>query len=64
MLVKILNEKLFEKTMRLRNRAKQTRVSMPKERKLGTLDRVFNEYLEFLKDEENETMTSREGRII
>ena len=61
---KIIDEELFEKAKKLRYRAKKIREEMPKERKNGTIDRVFNEYLEFLKDEEEEMKRQQEGRII
>lgn len=61
---KVLDEKLFEKAKKLRYRAKKIREEMPTERKQGTIERIFNEYLEFLKDEEEEMKRSQEGKIV
>lgn len=56
----ILDEKLFNKVREARGRYKKIKEDMPKERKMGTIDRVFNEYLEFLYEENDEL----EGKII
>jgi len=61
---KILDEKLFEKAKKLRYRAKKVREEMPKERKQGTIDRIFNEYLELLREEEEEMKRWQEGKIV
>ena len=51
---KIIDKKLFEKVMQLQELSKKERRKMPDERKLGTIEKVFNEYLEYLDEcEEN-----------
>ncbi len=50
---KTIDEKLFKKAEKLRYRYNEKPKEMPKERKAGTIEKVFNEYLEFLDDMEN-----------
>ena len=49
---KIMDEKLFKKTEDLRHRFNEKPAEMPKDRKAGTIEKVFNEYIEFLNDME------------
>jgi site-specific DNA recombinase len=51
---KIISKNLFEDAKKLRQRAKKIRQEMPKDRKQGTIERVFNEYMEFLRREKGE----------
>jgi site-specific DNA recombinase len=51
---KIVSKNLFEEARKLRQRAKKVRQEMPKDRKQGTIERIFNEYMEFLKEEGKE----------
>ena len=45
---KIVGKRLFEKTKQLQELSKKERRKMPMERKLGTIEKVFNENLEYL----------------
>lgn len=52
---RIIEDELFERVTDLRLRFKNgkgKRGSMPKDRKKGTIDKIFDEYLEFLQEEE------------
>ncbi len=49
---KTIDEKLFKKTADLRYRFNEKPAEIPKDRKAGTIEKVFNEYLEFLNDME------------
>jgi len=48
----IISTRFFHSTQKIKNRKQQHDREMPKERKQATVDRVFNEYLSFLKEEE------------
>ena len=50
---KAIDEKLFKKAENMKCRFNEKPKEMPKERKAGTIEKVFNEYLEFLDDMEN-----------
>ena len=52
---KIISKKMFDKVREKRSRHGQNVNPMPKDRKVATVERVFNEYLAFLKDEEQTT---------
>lgn len=49
---KIIQLKTFEKAQQIRKRHAQNVDEMPSDRKTATVDKMFNEYLSFLKEEE------------
>jgi site-specific DNA recombinase len=52
---KIISKNLFEDARKLRQRAKKVRQEMPKNRKQGTIERIFKEYMELLEKEEKDS---------
>jgi len=53
---RIIDDKIFDKAQKLRYRAKKVREAMPFERKKGVVNRIFDEYLAFLREEEQESI--------
>ncbi len=49
---RIVDDDLFDEIHKLREKSKRIRKEMPKERKEATIDKIFNEYLEYLRESE------------
>ncbi len=60
---KIIDDELFNKVKEVRERYKRIRREMPKDRKMGTIEKIFSEYFEYLKEMEEKGLIP-EGRIV